>query len=495
VELYPALMRFNLEKSGNSLTPPTFVLLYAENGLEQREVIMRTTGANIRPLSDQGYSLEQREVIMRTTGHAFVDIGEAVLHALAKRPPMDALADDDLRQAAEWLAEKYTQPGPLRNLMSGMIFLNAGYIQANPAIREPYVKQVLYSWQASAALLEDRCAFCGDLAAYRANRESLPLFTGRDIINFSPAGRAGLPVCGRCSLALHAMLIGCAKSGGFLIAPYCDDPQVTYDLVNQNVRHLMKLLSMPDIDKIPGSPFERNRLIEMLIGWITRTQRRTSRPVSLTGYCFTNSGQNPDLVIYRLDAAVVGWLETLIHHADSRVQKQWWHMAQASESVSKKHDNATRNALYEALFELPATASDFFRRFICPQRSWTFASLYLEKIMSIKPAQIQQIKTIGERFAQYARERPAFVYGFTRTRHFPAWRRVILNAADDCSKRYGYTLISLDEFIELFVPKEDASFGWELARDLITLIMIEARVTQDAETLFDPETITTEEND
>jgi len=428
---------------------------------------------------------------MRITGHALIDIGEATLHSMASCHPDAELDTSDLLGLADWLAQYYTTKGPLQNLIRGAAFFNAGYYQPNDAIRLPFVEKVLYGWRLHPDdLLDEPCAFCDESAAYLANREQVPLLNGRGVFNFSPSGRAGLPICGRCSLAIQALPLGCLKSGGRLIAAYSDDPLLTFRLANDNVRRVMQLLSLPEVEKLPGRPFERTRFVEMLVSWLATAERRSGGAASLTAYCFTNYGASPSISIYRMDACVIRWVEAVIHHPDEAVRSAWWRAVQSNWRKPKQKQSGSvemPNPFYEALLSLPVNAVGVLRQYILPGRSWQFATTYLEGIMQMTKEEIERIRLIGERFSVYARERRGFFYEFSREDNFASWRRKVLRAADDCSRRYDRMLISYEEFTDLFIPREDEYNNWRLIRDLITLLMLEARVNDAEDPLFEPD--------
>lgn len=425
---------------------------------------------------------------MRSTGHALIDVGEAALHSIVRIPADQDLTNHDLEKAADWLAQNYTMPGPLQRLIRSSAFFNAGYYQQSDTIRQGFIDLVLYSWR-ETEFGDDQCAFCLSPASYRANREHVPLLNGRHVYNFAPDGQAGIPICGRCSLAMQALPLGCKKSGKRLIAAHSDNPLITYHIAQANVREIMYTLSLPDLDKLPGQPFERTRFVELLVGWLAQLERRSISTASLTGYCFTNYGAEPSITIYRLDVAVSHWVEMVMYHAGGAVQAAWQHSIErgwyGGGRDAKPDEQA--NKLYEDLLLLPDDALHFCRRHVLPQRSWAYAQSYLEGIMQMTPEDIEKIRIIGERFAHYAGQRRGFFYEFSRTDEFASWRRVVLRAADDCARRYDNLLIDYDEFTDLFIPREDEYNNWRLIRDLITLIMIEARVGEDDEPLFDPE--------
>ncbi len=421
------------------------------------------------------------------TGHPLVDVGIAALTAFAERSEPQALTPDDLTRAADWLQRQYVTGKPLGGLARGMLVLNSGYFVEKDQARSDYVRRVLYSWWPDTPHLAEPCSFCDRPAAYRANREDIPLLNGRTVINFSPAGRAGLPVCGLCSLALHMLPMGCFKSGKGLVAVHSDDPALTLDFARENFIRWQQALTLA-ADKLPGLPYPQTRLAEQLVSWLARAERRRLRPTSLTAYSFSNNGADPFIDIYRVDACALRFLQEVLHPEYAEVSQAWdkavarnWDERQAA----RDPDAPPRNRLYEALIRLPEGAIRFLRRFLLPTKCWRLAEIYVRKVMNVQESDIARLREVGMRLADYARYKNKFFYDFSRTNDYAQWRRVVLRAADDAARADGQPLVTFDEFIALFTYREGEYWDWKLARDLITLLMIEARAVPAEEALFD----------
>jgi CRISPR-associated protein Cst1 len=429
--------------------------------------------------------------VLQFTGHALVDVGIATLTALARRAEPDQVSPADLESAADYLARLYVMPGPMRNFACGSVFHNAGYTSSPDADRQrAYCARVLESWRADAPTLPgEACLFCGRPAAYRATRQEVPLLNGLNVFNFGPAGQAGIPICGLCSLAVQALPLGCVKSGRGLIAAHSDDPELTLQLAKAALDRTLEALSLPDAESLPGYPYERTRLVELLIGWLARAERAgrdRDFPASLTGYFFTN-GQSPSVRIYPLTANVIGFLERVHHHPDQSLTAVWNRAVARTWIATKRAEtdpSLQKNQLYEAIVSLPEQAGQFLRSFLLPTRHWGLVALFAEKVMDMDPERIELLRTLGARFADYARDRRAFFYQFSREENYAKWRRLLLRAADDHARFTGQTLISMDEFVEAFTAPVGEINDWRLARDLVTLALIDARVAGD-EPLFD----------
>jgi CRISPR-associated protein Cst1 len=339
--------------------------------------------------------------------------------------------------------------------------------------------------------LAEHCGFCARHATYRANREFMPMINGRDVYNFSPKGQAGFPLCGWCSLALQALPLGCMVTEGTLLAIYSPQPNIMVQLAHKNLAQLQRTLTL-NIEKLEGEKNGRTRFVEQLVTWLAQLERRHKTPIqSVTGYMFSNFGTTPRLKILTLDALVMQFLDSVLHPDILRVRQAWERANQRAleRAQSKKKKDIPPNPLYEALLGLPDNATAFFYRFIRPIRDWELSILFIERMLLMTPEDIALLKQVGERVVQHAREKRKFLYDWSRTEDFSAWRRAVLRAAEDVQRAHGTTLITHDEFLQLFVWQEGSPTDWRLARDLITLYIFEKLGNTD-EAVFNDETTT-----
>jgi CRISPR-associated protein Cst1 len=423
--------------------------------------------------------------VYRFTGQPLVDVGIATLTAFAGHTRPEQLTGDDLARAADWLASLYASGTLMGNLARGMLVLNSGYFDAR---RDAYIQRVLLGWQEDAPRLDAVCTFCGAPAAYLANREDVPLFTGRAVINFGPSGRDGQPVCGCCSLALHMLPVGCFKSGRGLVALHSEDPALVLAFARENLRRLQQMLTL-HVESLPELRFARTRITELLLQQWARLERRRTQPASLTAYYFSNAGQSPFVEIYRVDACALTFLDAVLHPVDLAVRDAWERAAARAWIAHAKDeglDALRRNRLYEDFLTLPEGALTFLRRYLLPTGCWPLVELYLRKVLTMRDSDLNLLREVGDRMAAYARQKSQFFYDFSRTHDYVDWRRIVLRAADDSARVTGVPLISFDEFVTLFTFRDGEIWDWRLARDLITLRMIEARAVPETDApLFD----------
>ncbi len=407
------------------------------------------------------------------TGHAIRDVGLMTLTVFSGRASAADLTEDDLLQAANWLRDAYTTPGILRNHVMGTYLLNAGYSQKNPGIREPFVQRVLYGWQMPHEL-GTPCVFCGHEALYRATREEMPLLNGRGVINFSPQGRAGLPICGWCSLLIQMALLGCLKSGGGLLMLYTDHEPLLRQVVTDALRRAQQAQTLQAGDKWAALSLPRIRFVEQIIRWLRKTERPQATLTRVEGYYFSNSGASPFVEVFQIDRSVLQWVDHVLHYPDGDVA------AAARQLLAEPADpeDKTGQPVYEGLLKLPNDAERFLRQHLMSYRARTavhptLITTFMEQIMRLSSEYIDLLKRLGDRFSQYYTMQRRFFYEFNRARDFAEFRRVVIRAADDYQRRTQQSLITMEEFIGAFVPTEDDDVNWRLSRDLITLYLMQ----------------------
>lgn len=429
-------------------------------------------------------------MIQAHIGNPLIEIGYLTIAAFVGKKTREELTLTDLERIADYIEEKYLTPGAWRNFLAGVVFPNSGFAQYaydKPHLQDrkkAYADSVVRLYRPETPTLDDsRCVFCGRDAVFIATREHVPLLNARGYVNFGPQGEAGLPVCGTCLLAAHALPLGCLIVSGRLLAVYSDDPAVTFAFARQALRNLMPILQMEALEKMPGGKFPRTRLIENLLNLQVTGQTRYSAS-SLTGYYFTNSGQSAEIDIYDLPSQVVDFI-LAISHSDGPISRAWEQAIARGRQLGRgKQSEETettpslsRNQLYEDIFLLPANAPRFLRRHILPIYSWELTAFFLRKVMNMEQELIQLLHELGRRFAEYTlNEKKGFYFDFVREANFSKWRRHLMRAADDYYRKHNQMLITPDEFIDAFTSPRGEPNNWKLHRDIVALCLIEERI-------------------
>ncbi len=441
--------------------------------------------------------------MLNYTGHPLIDTGVAALTVMAGRRNPTELTMEDLHRVADELRDLYVEQDPItgwyrqgpltRDLV--WIYPNSGFV--NPAFGEKrwaadpqgvsekireYTDRTLYAFLSEPAQGAGACSFCGRPSVWQVSRAQVPLLSGF-CINFSPNGAIGVPICGYCLLAIHALPFGTrVVRGRRRLAVHCDDPAVMRRLVEEAVEEARRVVHLrhqaTEQAAWPVMSWPRTRLVEAL----REVERQTPGVLrgSVTLYTFTNDNRDADLRIDRLTSPALAFLREAEHEAPHepgrraawvRAVERGWQQPEQGEVVES---GERKNQLYEDLYGLPEGARRFFRKHIWPTHNWALAALFLRKVMFMEKERLDLLFDLGTRLAEYAlQRRRSFYYEFARERSYSTWRRRLLNAADDWS-RQGRVLITADEFVRAFVPPADATYSdWGLARDIVTLRMIE----------------------
>lgn len=434
------------------------------------------------------------------TGHPFIDIGLATLVAMVDERTLDALRDEHLHHAAAQLKYWYSQHHAARNYIS-TVFTNSHFTQPSMTQeqREAYADRYLFAFVKDhpAADGEPRCVFFPQLAAVEiAYRQHIPLLNGENIGNFSAMGRDGLPVSGLALLAIHALPFGCLKCGGRLLGLHQQsaDPRgaaMQIRLVSNNFQRNTDALNLlPANEKHKFPDFGGRARLRYVTEIIKARQQLIDRRVSIeaidsfyTGYYFTNYGAGAEIEIVRLEHTVWRFVNRALLDAQTA-----WNRAVALNWMQKKKEelepddegriaSGRRNLLYERLFQLPDYALAFLAC-LRPVRDWHLIEIFLEEVMLMDKDRIATYKRLGDLLADYAlnmeNQPQSFYYAFSRARSYTALRSIIRSAAEQMYRRGADTpLFTFDDFINAFEHPSERTHNWWLARDLISLRLLE----------------------
>ena len=468
--------------------------------------------------------------MLKYTGHPLVDVGIATITAFVDKRHPDELTEADLDEVADYITREYVQY-PLKSFLT-VAFLNAGYLQPRftPDQQLEYAKRVLRSYKADTPLLENTvCVFTGkpavdvvlkekeNIPAGRTFRQHIPLLTGENVINFHPYGDAGLPISGEALLAIQAFPLGCAKSGGQLLAVHSDNPELMLHFARsflEGNRRAIVLAQAAGSKKMDEPHHSRGTLLINTLLQGDRRQReefQDEEPFSLTAY-HLNSGQGVGLDIYYLPLQIIGFLREM-ESADYRTQwsgivsRAWETEPQKKRKQDDKPFQPRRNWLYEdvlglydGLFLLPDRAKAFLRTYFLrrPFRyartdqgdprgayglthelnlvSWNIIASFLRRVFHMEKERIEEIRKMGDQLADYVRNQNdrRFFREFFHGRRPSDVRTLLIRANLEHVKRGNPPIITLDPYIEVF----EEGYGlerpdWWLARDLVFIRMVE----------------------
>ena len=464
--------------------------------------------------------------MLNYVGHPYYDVGIATLAAFVGKKEPQLLTPQDLEKAADYMAREYVHQ-PLRSFLT-VVFPNSGF--TNPAFfkqperQQEYANRVLRSYEKESTRGE-QCVFTGKpavavafddrdkLPTGRAFRQHIPLLTGEGAINFHPNGDSGIPVSGEAMLAIQALPLGCAKSGGRLLLVHSDNPALTYhfasDFLVRN-RQAVQLAQQAGSNKMP-EPHRKHHtlLIETLLDAEYMRGEALCEGDSLftlTAYHLSNSGQGPGLDIYFLPMQVVGFLRTMqqarFSDAWQRIVRQAWEIEpprRRKVESEKEPFRPTRNWLYEDIFDLPDRAKQFIRTYFLrtalrrargntdPRQhyspvgesaliSWAITTQFLRRIMNMEPHRIEHIREMADALAEYIHRQNdrRFFRDFYMSRRYDDLRNALLKADLSHVRQGNPPIIQFEPYISVF--EEGVGLGrrdWRLPRDLVLIRMIE----------------------
>jgi len=464
--------------------------------------------------------------MLRFTGHPLVDVGVAVITLFSQRQHPTEVTAADLERMAEYIATDYTRQ-PLKSFLT-VAFPNSGFTQ--PAFEKTPERRLVYANLVARAYLNaqpagaETCVFTGEpataiafgetLSPGRAFRQHIPLLTGEDVINFHPGGDAGVPVSGWALLAIQAFPLGCAKSGGKLLAVHSDSEEIILYFAGRFLeanRQAIQLAQQANDTKLPeASQSQRTLLVHTLVqaALMQHDALTNKRPFSITAYHLTNSGQGVALDLYHLPLQIVGFLRVMLQ---AEYQYEWDAIVRRAWDLPPpvKGDKAARatvefkprrNHLYEDLFRLPGNAPTFIRTYFLrvalnavrsvptdPRGaysvrdqaalvSWKITERFLKGVLQMDKQRINEIRQLGDRLAAYVSQENdrRFFSDFFTLQNYDHLRNALIKANVRHVKRGQPPLIMLDPYLIVFEEGDEvARSDWRLARDLVLIRMIE----------------------
>jgi CRISPR-associated protein Cst1 len=465
--------------------------------------------------------------MIQYSGHPYIDIGIAATLAFVDKQNPEDLTEADLEQVARYMTENYTVK-PLRSFLT-VVFPNSGFTQpaffSEPDKQKTYSDRVLFSFRSETPITENLDSFFGSpipavpydvygtLTQGRAFRQHIPLLTGEDVINFFPNGDAGMPISGLALFFIQAFPLACAKVGGKLLAVHSDNPEITLFFAKKFLEQNRMAVHMAQQREDSGKMDEphqklRTLIIDTLVTVAKKQEdfRVSEQPFSITAYHLSNSGQGPSLTIYHLPLQVINFLWRM-QNADmesdwAKIVHQAWEIAPPPKGKTEAPPDFVprKNYLFEDLFKLPDNASRFLRTYFLriPLKiakmepgdlrqkyslqdetdfiSWKITQEFLERIMHMDQDQIDQIRIMGERLAEYVRSQndKRFFQEFFRETRYDYFRNRLLKANLTQVKQGNPPIIEFEPYIQVFEEGTDiARPDWRLARDLVLIRMIE----------------------
>ncbi len=314
-------------------------------------------------------------------------------------------------------------------------------------------------------------------------------------------------------LAIQVFPLGCAKVGGRLLAVHADDPDLTYRFARRFLEHNRKIILMAQQakeKKLSESPHRAGTLLIDTLLMLEQEKLQAGeegRPVSITAYHLSNSGQGVDLAIYHLPLEITGFLLAAMapkySAAWEALRNRGWEIIQGKHSKNRKDDPEETakprfNVLYEDLFRLPDDATRFIRRYFLrtPERgkfpgdpravyslrteahlvSWDLTELFLKGVVDMEQNRIQEIRNLGDKLAEYVNSEydKRFFHSVLTARRYDDLRAALIRVSIAQMKRGLPPVVTFDPYVEVFEQGEELPYSdWRLVRDLLLIRMIE----------------------
>ncbi len=191
---------------------------------------------------------------LRFTGHPIPDVGLATVCAMADRATPSALTTEDLDAIAAELDEDYLS-GLMKSYLS-CVFMNSAPVQPNPKLEtiNDYKQRILHAhrWAGDPAAAGLHCVFCRCSATHMVHRSQVPMLTGDGVLNFFPAGRGRLPLCGTCVLAVQALPMGGRRAEGKLLIVHSEEPELLLGFARLYLKDNRRILALARAGKLPA---------------------------------------------------------------------------------------------------------------------------------------------------------------------------------------------------------------------------------------------------
>ncbi|MCL6590006.1 MAG: type I-B CRISPR-associated protein Cas8b1/Cst1 [Firmicutes bacterium] len=433
----------------------------------------------------------------RLTGNDMVDYGLDTVAVFCRKNAPEELTYQDLAEYRKTLEKSLLAPG-LVGQHSVYFTMNFGAINpsAKPENKRDYAEQISSAYLYEPDRIDETCAYCGRPAIIRGFRNLIPMLTGEAVINFYAQGDAGIPVCGKCLLAVLALTTGAPMVSGRMLFLGCSNREIIREFIAEWLRKFLPRLQLASsggdkLDKI-GNPL--NRVSEVILN-IDRMKDEWQE-FDIHVYHLTNSGQGPASDIYHLPISVVRFarLAKMYH------REIWREIVKSGQESSDKAEEFPRNYLYDDLFRLPEYAPRFIRTYFLRRAlsrgagkkdprtgynpvfqahlvSWGLVELFLKEVTAMEQVRIDALRNLGDAIAAYLMETDDHsLFGkLFRAGKYSIIRNLLIKISKRQVAKGAAPIITFDGFLNAFEEAEElARIDWHLAWDLVTIRIIES---------------------
>lgn len=246
------------------------------------------------------------EWLSRPTGDPFADVGGYVIQYLSELNP-----DKDILGLIDLVTKIYVYPW---NAGIGSFFLNSTVTQPSFKGDDKYHETIKYfTGMITGRILADADGYCrvsgqkGSL--YKAGRHNFPMSGSGTFVNFHSFLESGLMLSKEVLIRMFFVPLGTIFVRDKIALIYSNNERVTSYFARRNCRLNLEARAMNQSEGVLKSKFSNpvNALFEFvddLALSISLENLWGSCPTELSLYHFTNYGTGPDVVMYKLPAAV-----------------------------------------------------------------------------------------------------------------------------------------------------------------------------------------------
>lgn len=417
-------------------------------------------------------------------GDPFVDTGVAVLEYRIEKPSREFTLPDLSKQADE-LEKLY-----MKRAWTGYLtvhFPNSCWCNATMSDEKKSRQRLalLHSFDAPA-LDGTSCVYCRRPAQHMADRSTIPLITGADIMTCGAGGVPGLPVCSACQFAIQFYPLAALKVIGRPLFWWTSDHAWMFALTHDFAEKLNRIIEGSS-DQVPSLPWPATRLLEAVDAALERAPADL-QPQDLVGCHVTNYGSGPDYQEIRIHRGVVEFIRYGQGHPVYRaIRHEGWKSdvpkSKKKAPVEELPPETRRNNFYEDLGKFlrdgDSRDTGIIRRYFTrhargSEGTFELAAVFARKVLGMTQEQIDAIKELADRMSGSQKAADHLDRLFER-RGLTNYVRSIADISDRMV-RSGESAIPLESVLRAFnMASEDDAFARDanLVRELILLRILE----------------------
>lgn len=452
---------------------------------------------------------------LKWTGQPVYDAGLAALVVFSKKTKPEELTNDDFEEFAKYARKVYVDSADIISSIAVLFTMNRFL---NPSFKEDTKKEKIAEiLNFNRPIREDLpyCTYTNQPSVEIAARDSIPMLTGRDAVNFSPYGQTGLPVSGHTLVILQALTLAALRSQGKAVIVAADDPELTLQIIGKWQPEIKTRIQLAEI-KGEAIRSPQTRVIKVLTELEDKRgnteEGNTDTSSAITVYHLSNSGQSPSINIFFLPASITYFVRAAQISRfrpawDSIVRLSWdkprpkGNIPAVNEGVYEEEQRSLKNRFYEDLFELPKIAPKFIRRYFKAHTNrirksgqgaigakrveidellasmWKLTELFLLEVLNMEKERVAAIRKLGEVLAEEVVEendKKLFTKLTIQVRSYAELRNQLIRFNLRRLKNNKKPEPDFDNFLLIFEEGEElAKVDWKIAWDLTQIRFID----------------------